>query len=62
MAARGLAPLEALAIAKDARILVSPSQAQYSAWARWLERRTNAAPPSYHEFGMIAYRHLAQSA
>lgn len=62
MAARGFRPLEALSIAKDARVLVSPSQAQYEAWTQWLERRTCAAAPSYHEFGMIAYRRPAQSA
>jgi len=62
MVDRGMAPLEALSIAKDARVLVSPSEAQYKAWARWIERRTSASAPSYHDFGMIAYRHLAQSA
>ncbi|CAN7617060.1 dual specificity protein phosphatase family protein [Phenylobacterium sp. LjRoot219] len=54
--ARGHAPLDALTIAKDARQLVSPSEAQYQAWARWIARRTERAPPSFHEFGMIAYR------
>jgi protein tyrosine phosphatase (PTP) superfamily phosphohydrolase (DUF442 family) len=62
MVDRGLAPLEALSMAKDARVLVSPSAAQHQAWGRWIERRTEATAPSYHEFGMIAYRHLAQSA
>lgn len=62
MVDRGLSPLEALSIAKDARVLVSPSEAQYAAWVRWIERRTDATAPSYYDFGMIAYRHLAQSA
>lgn len=55
---RGLAPLEALSLAKDARALISPSRAQYDAWTVWLDRQGRAAP-SYHAFGMIAYRHLA---
>jgi protein-tyrosine phosphatase len=59
---RGVQPLDALTLAKDARALISPSQSQYEAWAVWLARRTQAKPPSYHEFGMIAYRHLAQRA
>jgi protein-tyrosine phosphatase len=60
---RGMAPMEALSLAKDSRNLVSPSQSQYEAWIRWIERRApQAAIPSFHEFGMIAYRHLAQSA
>lgn len=60
---RGFAPMEALTTAKDARALVSPSQAQYEAWTQWLRlRRPRTAVPSYHEFGCIAYRHLAQSA
>jgi len=58
---RGLAPLEALSLAKDRRALISPSKSQYAAWAEWLARR-GTAPPSYHEFGVIAYRHLVQNA
>jgi predicted protein tyrosine phosphatase len=58
---RGLAPLQALSLAKDQRALISPSRAQYAAWADWLARR-GAAPPSYHEFGVIVYRHLVQNA
>lgn len=60
LAARGMAPLAGLTLAKDARLVVSPSEDQFGAWARWLERHGLAAP-SYHEFGMIAYRHLAVS-
>ena len=61
LAHRGVEPLKALAMAKDARALISPSQSQYEAWAVWLARHKQA-PPSYHEFGVIAYRHLAQQA
>lgn len=60
---RGLPPLQALLQAKDARAKVSPSQHQYEAWAEWLGRRApHAEIPSFHEFGCIAYRHLAQPA
>jgi hypothetical protein len=59
---RGLAPLEALMLAKERRALISPSQSQYAAWAGWLNRHRPAEVPSYHAFGMIAYRHLSQTA
>ncbi|MFL5296905.1 MAG: dual specificity protein phosphatase family protein [Phenylobacterium sp.] len=60
---RGAAPLAALSRAKDARALVSPSQAQYGAWVEWMRRRApQASIPAFHEFGMIAYRHLAAPA
>lgn len=63
MVDRGYEPLDALSVAKDARALVSPSQAQYEAWTAWMRRRApQAAIPSYHEFGCIAYRRLAQQA
>jgi hypothetical protein len=62
MGDRGMAPLEALSLAKDQRALISPSRAQYNAWAAWLARHGLARAPSYHAFGMIAYRHLAQPA
>jgi predicted protein tyrosine phosphatase len=58
---RGLEPLEALSVAKDRRALISPSKAQYDAWTGWLERQGLQAP-SYHEFGLIAYRRVAQRA
>jgi hypothetical protein len=61
LTARGVSPLEALSLAKDARVEVSPSEAQYRAWVEWIGRRTRLAAPSYHEFGMIAYRHLRQA-
>ena len=60
---RGFEPLQALSMAKDARLLISPSQMQYDAWIDWIGRhKPRARAPSYHEFGMIAYRHLAQKA
>jgi hypothetical protein len=56
---RGHAPLESLALAKDAREKISPSQCQYEAWAEWIGRRSLQHPvPTFREFGMIAYRHL----
>ena len=58
---RGLSPLEALRCAKDAREPISPSKAQYAAWAQWISRRTWLEPPTYHDFGVIAYRHLRQA-
>ncbi|HEX3699832.1 MAG TPA: dual specificity protein phosphatase family protein [Phenylobacterium sp.] len=59
----GLDPLDALRLAKDARSKVSPSLAQYDAWAAWLRRRRpGAAVPDYHAFGCIAYRHLVTPA
>ena len=54
----GLAPLDALKLAKAGRSLVSPSPAQYEAWADWLRSRRQA-PPDFHSFGCIAYSHLA---
>jgi len=59
MVDRGLAPLDALLQAKERRMRISPSEAQYRGWAEWLAGRGDAVP-SYYEFGCIAYRHLAQ--
>jgi protein-tyrosine phosphatase len=56
----GMQPLEALTQAKNRRVRVSPSEAQYRGWAEWLERNGHRAP-DYHSFGCIAYRHLAPS-
>jgi hypothetical protein len=39
LVSRGLEPLEALKLAKLRRSLVSPSPAQYEAWAEWLRAR-----------------------
>ena len=58
MVDRGMEPLEALKQAKDRRVEVSPSKAQFRGWADWLERHGHS-PPDYHSFGCIAYRHLA---
>jgi hypothetical protein len=62
LAARGLEPLDALRLAKAARALISPSEAQFRAWTRWLERHGRGPSPSYHAFGVIAYRHLSATA
>lgn len=60
---RGVEPMTALRQAKDARLKVSPSQSQYEAWMEWIARCAPQAPrPSYHEFGVVAYRHLVQTA
>jgi protein-tyrosine phosphatase len=63
MVARGMAPLEALARAKDRRDAVSPSPQQYEGWREWLEDHARGAgatwrPPVFDEFAAIAYRHL----
>jgi protein-tyrosine phosphatase len=53
----GMHPLAALALAKDRRAAVSPSPAQYEAWATWL-RHTGHPVPHFDDFAAIAYRHL----
>ena len=63
----GMAPLEALSLAKDRRDRVSPSPAQYVGWQAWLETyriRTGAtwAIPDFDSFAAIAYRHLRAAA
>ena len=58
LVAQGLPPLQALETAKARRELVSPSPAQYEAWAAWLRKR-RTEPPSFNEFAAVAYRHLA---
>jgi protein-tyrosine phosphatase len=63
LVSRGLAPLEALELAKTRRALVSPSPAQYEAWAAWLRiwkanRRAAWEIPHFDAFAAIAYRHL----
>jgi predicted protein tyrosine phosphatase len=63
LADRGLDPLAALRLAKDARERVSPSPAQYEAWAAWLRRaRPQAAVPPFEAFRAVAYRHLPADA
>lgn len=60
---RGWEPMTSLCMAKDIRVRVSPSESQYQAWAAWIGRHDDRLrPPTYHEFGCVAYRHLAQSA
>ena len=53
----GMAPLEALELAKRRRALVSPSPDQYQSWAAWLRQR-GTEPPDFDAFAAIAYRHL----
>ncbi len=63
MVDRGADPLAALTAAKDIRERVSPSLAQYEAWAAWLRRRAAwAEAPDFEAFRRIAYRHLALGA
>jgi Dual specificity phosphatase, catalytic domain len=57
----GHAPLEALELAKGRRAQVSPSPAQYEAWASWLTswrdaRGASWRVPTLDEFKAIAYR------
>jgi len=54
---RGMQPLAALSLAKVRRGVVSPSPAQYEAWAAWL-RHTGRRVPHFDDFAAIAYRHL----
>lgn len=54
----GFEPLQALEQAKDRRLCISPSEAQYRGWADWLLSHGHTVP-DYHSFGCIAYRHLA---
>jgi protein-tyrosine phosphatase len=66
LVSRGHSPLDALELAKSRRPLVSPSPAQYEAWAYWLAgwQRQSGAPwsiPAFDEFKAIAYRHLQET-
>ena len=54
------APMAALARAKAAREIVSPSPDQFAGWCAWLEARGIAAPDA-DTFGRLAYRHLASA-
>ena len=63
LVSRGMAPLQALQLAKDRRSLVSPSPAQYEAWTEWLrdwkrDREPDWDIPVFDAFKAIAYRHL----
>jgi protein-tyrosine phosphatase len=67
LVARGLEPLEALALAKRKRALVSPSPAQYEAWVSWLDRfgresHARFEMPAFDTFAAIAYSHLRANA
>ena len=55
---RGHPPLDALALAKDAREKISPSPAQFAAWTEWVARHARHPAPSFEAFAAIAYRHL----
>jgi protein-tyrosine phosphatase len=62
LVAHGHAPIDALALTKARRRCVSPSPAQYEAWAAWLatrpaEHRAAWSIPTFDEFKAIAYRH-----
>ena len=57
----GHAPISALALAKARRKQVSPSRAQYEAWAQWLtsrrdERGAPWAVPTFDQFKSIVHR------
>ncbi|MDB4954411.1 MAG: Dual specificity protein phosphatase [Myxococcales bacterium] len=59
----GHSPADALALAKDRRARVSPSQQQYEAWVGWLTGFRNRPDvswdiPTFAEFAAVAYRHL----
>ncbi|HEX8192236.1 MAG TPA: dual specificity protein phosphatase family protein [Allosphingosinicella sp.] len=56
----GLEPLAALELAKARRSRVSPSPAQYEAWAEWLAHRGRAVP-SFERFAAISYAHLVRA-
>ena len=55
---QGFAPLDAIRHAKERRERVSPSPAQFEGWCAWLRARGHQAP-TMHDFGCIAYRHVA---
>jgi protein-tyrosine phosphatase len=60
LVSRGMSPLEALALAKDRRGVVSPSPEQFEAWTVWL--RAHGYPvPTFAAFATIAYRHLREA-
>lgn len=63
LVAGGLAPLDALNLAKDRRERVSPSPAQYGCWCGWLAARRERLGeswdvPDFDAFAAVAYRHL----
>ncbi len=67
LTSQGMAPMEALRLAKDRREICSPSRAQHQAWAEWLQsyKDVNGGdwdPPDFDSFGTVAYRHLQRGA
>lgn len=54
---RGHPPLAALELAKQRRMLVSPTPTQLAAWSAWLRDR-GIRPPTFEQLASIAYRHL----
>jgi predicted protein tyrosine phosphatase len=61
MVDRGWTPAAALRRMKDAREKVSPSPAQYQAWADWLAARKVQGIPVFDAFAAVAYRHLQRA-
>lgn len=64
MVERGWHPLDALLRMKDERALVSPSSAQFACWEAWLDchrrvRKVDWETPTFSQFAVVAYRHLA---
>lgn len=55
---QGWAPLDALRTVKAKRAVISPSPAQYEAWAEWLSR-CGQPPPPFETFAAIAYDGVA---
>lgn len=59
----GHAPLAALRLLKRRRPIVSPSVAQYHAWADWLALQRSAGRdvevPHFDRFAAVAYRNMA---
>jgi protein tyrosine phosphatase (PTP) superfamily phosphohydrolase (DUF442 family) len=54
---RGYSPMDALALAKDAREKISPSRAQFGAWVDWIAREApGRPPPDFEAFAQVVYR------
>jgi protein-tyrosine phosphatase len=59
LVSRGMAPLDALTLAKEQRARVSPSPRQYECWAAWMRANGHAeAVPHFDAFKAIAYRNV----
>lgn len=64
LVSEGLDPLTALTLAKNRRLKMSPSPAQYEAWATWLvvhreDTGRDYVIPDFDSFARISYRPLA---